>query len=72
MRNRTQRLKLGLGAALAAAILAATGVVAAAHLFAAPAELNPCAAKTLNPCAAKTLNPCAAKAANPCGARNPR
>ncbi len=57
---RVQRLVLG--AALAGGLLlgGAYAVEALESGLFAPAELNPCAAKTLNPCGAK--NPC-----NPCG-----
>ena len=63
----------GLSIAAVSAFVAVTSTGAYAlwngGMLGAPAELNPCAAKTLNPCAAKTLNPCAAKTLNPCAAK---
>ena len=68
--------RLGLAAALVCGLLlgGAYAVEALESGLFAPAELNPCAAKTINPCAAKTINPCAAKTLNPCAAKtqNPR
>jgi hypothetical protein len=70
MRSESWGRRLAIGLVAALAVVSASGAYALwGGWLGAPAQLNPCAAKTINPCAAKTLNPCAAKTLNPCAAK---